>query len=113
MGKKKRSGAPDESHLLLSTTEATTTPIVDTHTHLISTFKAYTEKYPDGKHETIHDFVRGMYKGRNVEALVDVYCEAPVQAQWRELADSAMSTESRKEKWDDVQYWFVMGMFRL
>lgn len=45
-----------------------------------------------------------------MEALVDVYCEAPVKTRWKELADSAISPESRKEKWNDIEYWFVMGM---
>lgn len=112
MGKnnKKKSSAPDESHLLLSSTEASAVPLVDTHTHLLSTFEAYTSKYPSGSYETVYDFVRGVYNGRNVEALVDVYCEAPVKTRWKELADSAISPESRKEKWNDIEYWFVMGM---
>lgn len=112
MGKnnKKRSSAPDESHLHLSSTEASTVPLVDTHTHLLSTFEAYTSKYPSGTYETVYDFVRGVYNGRNVEALVDVYCEAPVKTRWKELADSALSHVSRKEKWNDIEYWFVMGM---
>lgn len=99
----------DESYLLLSTTQPSAVPIVDTHTHLISTFSAYKEKYPSGKYATVHDFIKGVYQGRNVAALVDVYCEAPVQTAWKELADSAISPESRKDIWNDINYWFVMG----
>ncbi|KAI5116506.1 hypothetical protein M0805_004669 [Coniferiporia weirii] len=110
MGKnnKKRPGPPDESHLLLAATQASVTPIVDTHTHLLSTFSAYRNKYTSGKYENVFDFVRGVYEGRNVEAIVDVYCEAPVQAAWKGLADSALTPESRKEKWGGIEYWFVM-----
>lgn len=111
MGKnnKKRPGVPEESQLLLVSTEASKEPVVDTHTHLLSTFSAYRGKYTEGKYESVFDFVRGAYEGRNVAALVDVYCEAPVEPRWRELADSALTEESRREKWNGIEYWFVMG----
>ncbi|KAH9892897.1 hypothetical protein C8Q73DRAFT_791883 [Cubamyces lactineus] len=113
MGKKK-SNTPPEEHLLLpphpARPDARATPIVDTHTHLLSTFSFYRSKYKQGKCETVYDFVREMYKDRSVEAIVDVYCEAPVQAQWRELADSALSEEDRKTRWGGLEYWFVMGV---
>lgn len=121
MGKnnKKRPATPDESHLLLPTLWTSSsssaaaidsrTPIVDTHTHLLSTFSSYRSKYPGGKFETVFDFVRGVYEGREVEAIVDVYCEAPVQKAWRELADSALVPADRAEKWAGIEYWFVMG----
>lgn len=117
MGKnnKKRPPVPDESNLLLPVHPALTdvsqspAPIVDTHTHLLSTFSEYRRKYPAGKFETIFDFVRGVYHEKNVAAIVDVYCEAPVQKAWKELADSALSEQDRKDKWGDVEYWFVMG----
>ncbi|KAI0655993.1 hypothetical protein C8Q70DRAFT_1057184 [Cubamyces menziesii] len=113
MGKKK-SSVPPEEHLLLpphpARSDAQATPIVDTHTHLLSTFSFYRSKYKQGKCETVYDFVREMYKDRGVEAIVDVYCEAPVQAQWRELADSALSEEDRKRRWGGLEYWFVMGV---
>jgi TatD DNase family protein len=115
MGKnKKRTNLLDESCLILnaSPTEATiTAPTVDTHTHLLSTFKAYHEKYPEGAHATVYDFARAVTAGRNVEAMVDVYCEAPIQKAWKELADSALTEESRKEKWGGMEYWFVMGAY--
>ena len=111
MGKnnKKRPGPPDESQLFLENAETSNEPIVDTHTHLLSTISAYRSKYTDGKYGSVFDFVRGVYQGKNIEAMVDVYCEAPVQAQWRELADTALTPESRKEKWGGIDYWFVMG----
>lgn len=112
MGKKK-SSVPAEEHLLLpqhpGRPDAQTTPIVDTHTHLLSTFSFYRSKYKEGKHDTVYDFVREMYRGHAVDAIVDVYCEAPVTKQWRELADSALSAEDRRVKWGGLEYWFVMG----
>ncbi|EIW62896.1 uncharacterized protein TRAVEDRAFT_56137 [Trametes versicolor FP-101664 SS1] len=113
MGKKK-SSVPAEEHLLLpqhpGRPDAQTTPIVDTHTHLLSTFSCYRSKYKEGKHDTVYDFVRELYRGHGVDAIVDVYCEAPVTKQWRELADSALSEEDRRVKWGGLEYWFVMGV---
>ncbi|TFY57202.1 hypothetical protein EVJ58_g7168 [Rhodofomes roseus] len=113
MGKNKKSSVPGEQHLhlqpLSSLSEKATAPIVDTHTHLHSTFSTYRSKYPAGRYETVFDFVRGMYEGRGVEAIVDVWCEAPVLKQaWRELADSALTEEERRSKWAGLEYWFVM-----
>jgi TatD DNase family protein len=54
--------------------------------------------------------MRAMYAGHRVEALVDVWCDAPVQKSlWRELADSALNAEERANKWGNIEYWFVMG----
>jgi TatD DNase family protein len=50
--------------------------------------------------------VKGMYDGRNVEALLDVWCEAPVQSLWREFADAAVEENG---KWGKIQYWFALG----
>ena len=111
MGKNKKSSASDEQHLHLNRPSShVSASIVDTHTHLHSTFSAYRSKYPAGRYETVFDFVRGIYAGRNVDALVDVWCEAPVlKTQWKELSDSALSEEDRNNKWAGTQYWFVMG----
>ncbi|KAF5343406.1 hypothetical protein D9756_011610 [Leucocoprinus leucothites] len=107
MGKKK-SNTPSENWLLLPTPPSTT-PIVDTHTHLASTFESYRQRYKQAKHETVFDFLRGFYAGRNVESIIDVWCEAPVRKLWREFADSAINAEDRKSKWDGIEYWFVMA----
>ena len=116
MGKnnKKRPPVPDEVHLLLPThselaLSSKPAPIIDTHTHLLSTFSEYRRKYSEGKHESVYEFVREVYKNRNVDAIVDVYCEAPVQKAWKELADSALTEESRRDLWSGIDYWFVMG----
>lgn len=116
MGKRnKKNTIPDESHLskLPTHPNAATTPIIDTHTHLLTTFSSYKRKYPTGKYDTVWDFVRGVYDGRNVKAIVDVWCEAPVQRAWKELADSALSEQDRATTWDGIEYWFVMGTFRI
>ena len=95
MGKKSKSiPIPEETLQLL--TPPTSYPIVDTHTHLHSTFEAYKKTYPDGKYKDAWEFVRGLYEGRNIEAVVDVWCEAPVlKDAWKALADSA----DKKELW--------------
>ncbi|KAI0718972.1 hypothetical protein C8T65DRAFT_637607 [Cerioporus squamosus] len=113
MGKKSKSSAPTEEHLILPQHPARVAggaPIVDTHTHLISTFSAYRSKYKAGKHATVYDFVREVYRGHGVDAIVDVYCEAPEHETWKEIADSALTEEDRKEKWGGLEYWFVMGV---
>ena len=112
MGKKK-SSVPAETHLLLpahpARPEPSAAPIIDTHTHLISTYSLYRSKYPAGAHTTVYDFVRGVYDGAGVQAIVDVHCEAPEHGAWRELADSALTEDDRREKWGGLEYWFVMG----
>lgn len=115
MGKNKKSFVPTESCLSLSShpelEEIHDKPrIIDTHTHLVSTFNAYKSKYAQGKYNTVHEFVRGLYAGHNVEAIVDVWCEAPVQSVWRSIANSALTEEDRREKWGGIEYWFVMGV---
>ncbi|KAI8994021.1 hypothetical protein BD414DRAFT_481146 [Trametes punicea] len=113
MGKKK-SSVPAEEHLLLPQhprrPDPQTVSIIDTHTHLLSTFSVYRSKYKEGTYTTVYDFVREVYKGHGVEAIVDVYCEAPEHKEWRELADSALSDKDRKAKWGGLEYWFVMGV---
>jgi TatD DNase family protein len=109
MGKNNRRGPPEDSLIVPDHPRHLTGPIVDTHTHLVSTFAAYKQKYKDGKYESIYDLVRGLYRGKKVEALVDVWCEAPVRRVWKEIADSAITVEDRKDKWGELQYWFIMG----
>ncbi|KAF8064825.1 hypothetical protein FPV67DRAFT_1562816 [Lyophyllum atratum] len=107
MGKKK-SNTPSEDFLLLPTPPSTLS-IVDTHTHLASTFSAYRSRYKEGKYTEVHEFVQKMYEGRKVDAVVDVWCEAPVQKMWRTFADSAVKKEDRESVWSGMEYWFVMG----
>ncbi|KAG5352401.1 hypothetical protein C0989_002432 [Termitomyces sp. Mn162] len=106
MGKKK-SSTPSESFLLLPTPPSTS-PIVDTHTHLASTFEMYRTRYKEGGIKDVHEFVKHMYVGRNVEAIVDVWCEAPVRPLWKTFADSALTKEDREKLWNGMDYWFVI-----
>lgn len=92
----------------------------------------YRQKYPDGKYTDIYNFAKA-FLGRKrsvvsepseggssveteacdrhvVEAIIDVWCEAPVLPTWREIADSAIDPDKRKELWGDLEYWFVMGV---
>ena len=112
MGKNKsKPSTPSESFLQLSN-HASTTPIVDTHTHLASTFDMYNSRYnknSPAKYQTVYDFVKDLYAEKRVEAVVDVWCEAPVRKLWKQYADSALSEEDRKTKWGGMEYWFVMG----
>lgn len=109
MGKNNKKGPPEDSLILPGHPRHTTAPIVDTHTHLVSTFAAYKQKYKEGKYDNLYDFVNGLYRGKKVTALVDVWCEAPVQKVWKEVADSAITAHDRKDKWHGLEYWFVMG----
>ncbi len=78
--------------------------IIDTHMHLLSTFALYRSKYPEGQYATAFDFAEGVYTGKGVETIVDVWCEPEVfmQGTWKELADG---------KWEGVQYRFVIGAY--
>ncbi|KAI0803234.1 hypothetical protein BC629DRAFT_1284243 [Irpex lacteus] len=117
MAKKKNNTPPEETLLVpvhparADVPESDHVSTVDTHTHLLSTFSSYQNTYKPGKHQTIWEFVRGMYHGRRVEAIVDVWCEAPVmKSQWRDLADSALTEEQRERDWGGLQYWFVIKL---
>jgi len=46
-----------------------------------------------------------------VETLIDVWCEAPVDPRWEEVANSATDQMQRIELWGGVEYWFVLGAF--
>ena len=114
MGKNnKRPPPPPEQFLVLpphpSAESATRPLIIDTHTHVASTFAFYRQKYKQGAHENCFDFIRAMCKDRNLEAIVDVWCDAPVLQFWKELANSALTDEDRERYWAGIQYWFVMG----
>ncbi|KAK0217814.1 Metallo-dependent hydrolase [Armillaria fumosa] len=83
--------------------------IVDTHTHLVLTFAAYRSSYPSGRYLSIFELVRGIYKGRGVETIIDVW-HNPAEFMpkpgkgWRRLADAP------EEKWGGVNYRFVIGV---
>ena len=52
--------------------------------------------------------MRGLYAGKNIQAIVDVWCETPVQRMWKKFADSGLTKEDRETKWGGIEYWFVM-----
>lgn len=107
---KAKAKSPSETFFHLPSPPSSS-PIVDTHTHLAHTFGTYTSRYGQtAEYQNVYDFVRGMYAGKNVDAIVDVWCEAPVKKLWKEFADSAVSEEDRKEKWGGIEYWFVIGV---
>ncbi|KAJ7621316.1 hydrolase [Roridomyces roridus] len=101
---------PESLFQLTHPAVSSASPIVDTHTHLASTFEAYRLKYPNGEYKTVYDFVRGLYVPAGVQEIVDVWCEAPVRPLWREFADSALTEEKRRDLWGGMGYWFVMGV---
>lgn len=101
---KKKPSTPPEENLLLPTPPSSLT-IVDTHTHVAATFEYYRGRYKEGRYLDVYEFVKAMYANRNVEAVVDVWCEAPVRKLWKDFADSALD----REKWGGLEYWFVMG----
>ena len=107
---KKKSSTPGEEYLLLPSPPSNFS-IVDTHTHVASTFEFYRTRYKQGKHQTVYDFVRAIYEGRNVESIVDVWCEAPVNKLWKEFADSSLNPEDGQRLWG-LEYWFVLGLYR-
>jgi TatD DNase family protein len=76
--------------------------IVDTHTHLVSTYGVYRSAYPDGVHESLYAFARALYEPTNVKTVIDVWCEAPVMKEWKELANAG-------DAWGLVDYRFAMG----
>ncbi|KAH8105244.1 hypothetical protein BXZ70DRAFT_1004763 [Cristinia sonorae] len=124
MGKNKKRSTPTEENLHLpdhpfyaqaleASADTSFTSIVDTHTHIVSSYESYVSAYPEPRYNTIHEFVRGLYASERpskIEAIVDVWCEAPVLKMWKELADSALTAESRRDLWGGVEYWFAMGV---
>jgi hypothetical protein len=105
--KARKSAVPLEETLVVPVhpeLTASTIPIIDTHTHLVSTYAAYRSAYPAGAFEDVYALTRAFYAPRGVSTVIDVWCEAPVLSAWRELADAG-------HKWGDLDYRFVMGAF--
>jgi TatD DNase family protein len=115
--KKRTDVVSSEEHLLLPShpaysvdaTAATAPGVIDTHTHIAATFAKYRSKYKQGKYKDAYEFFRAMCGSHKIDAVVDVWCEAPVSKKWREFADSALTIEDRVRKWGGTEYWFVMG----
>jgi TatD DNase family protein len=112
VSKSKSRSTPAESTLVLprhaDLAHDPTAELVDTHTHLLSTFSTYVQKYPDGNHATISDFVKAILlseQSNSVRKIVDVWCEAPLVASpsWRDVLDELSAM-------DDFDYRFVIGV---
>lgn len=54
--------------------------------------------------------MKKLYEGRKVEAIVDVWCEAPQSKLWKEFADAALTPEGTLKNWSGIEYWFAMGV---
>jgi len=50
------------------------------------------------------------FRRHRIDAIIDVWCEAPVRKEWKELADSALTTEDRRQNWNGLDYFFVLGV---
>ncbi|GAA6002174.1 hypothetical protein JCM10207_003109 [Rhodosporidiobolus poonsookiae] len=108
----KSSRTPNESVLLLpqhaelkGLSEGEQVELVDTHTHVLSTFLAYKEKYPEGQHQSVKDFVKATLP--NMDAVVDVWCEAPMKADWSDVVESLV--QLKEEDASAPAYHFVVG----
>ena len=107
MGKKK-SNTPREEHLLLPMPPSSS-GIVDTHMHLTTTYSFYRQRYKEGKYKNVFDFIKAMYEGQNMEAIVDVWCDAPVQKLWKTFVDLALTPEDQQSHRGGIEYWFALG----
>lgn len=60
--KRSKRVAPSESNLILPKHPAETDDmrLVDTHTHVHSTFLSYRKAYPDSAYKSVFDFARGV-----------------------------------------------------
>ncbi|GAA6038934.1 hypothetical protein JCM8097_000581 [Rhodosporidiobolus ruineniae] len=103
---------PPETVLLLpqhpelkALAEGNEVELVDTHTHVLSTFLTYKEKYPEGQHTTVQDFVKATLP--NMSAVVDVWCEAPMVGNWQEIVGSL--SDLKQADPSALDYYFVVG----
>ena len=110
MAKSKSKGVPDEKCLVLprhnDMEDAADIDLIDTHTHVISTYETYRSKYAKGKHQSVREFVQALLlqdESHRVSKVVDVWCEAPLKAEWRDTVEQLSSIE-------DFAYHFVVGV---
>lgn len=105
-----------------------TSLLCDTHTHVLSTwhscpspfsFLVYRsrtdsllpdkEKYPEGQYESIRSFVQATLQadeGNRIAKVVDVWCESPPVANWRDIVDDLAKLEQQD---GGFSYHFVIG----
>ncbi|KAK4058279.1 hypothetical protein OIO90_000436 [Microbotryomycetes sp. JL221] len=104
MGSKSKSkGTPDEACLVLPRHkdlehDSTTSypDLIDTHTHVLSTYETYLSKYPQGKHTQLANFVNNLLidngdQAHKLSKVVDVWCEAPLRTEWRDTVNQLES----------------------
>ena len=75
----------------------------------MTTYSFYCHRYKEGKHKNVFDFIKAMYEGHNVEAIMDIWCDAPVQKLWKTFTDLALTPEDRQSHWGGIEYWFALG----
>lgn len=111
MVSKSKSRTPAESTLVLprhpDLSPDSNAELVDTHTHLLSTYIEYVRKYQDRSHATISQFVQALLlsdQSQKVAKIVDVWCEAPLitSPSWRDLVEELSGV-------DGFDYRFVIG----
>lgn len=81
--------------------------VVDTHTHILSTFEAYLAKYPEGSHASVKAFVKALLMSddtNRIHSVVDVWCEAPLKQKWLEVVASLGELKE-----EGLRYSFVVG----
>lgn len=73
---------------LMKVRDISAVPFVDTHCHLASTLSMYLQRSNEGlgRINTIHDF-RNEFFPPNMDAVVDVHCDAPPSPVWKELVE--------------------------
>ncbi|GAA5976530.1 hypothetical protein JCM5350_001720 [Sporobolomyces pararoseus] len=107
----KSKSLPHEDRLVLPrhvSLKDTDVEIIDTHTHIYSTFEAYREKYPEGKLNSVKEFVQAALRStesNQLKAVVDVWCEAANpfdRPEWNETVQSLIELEG-------LDYHYVIG----
>jgi TatD DNase family protein len=96
-------------HSSITSLAPTTSLIADTHTHILTTFSAYTSKYLTSaeiqpQHLTIKDFVRELVSKQGISTVVDVWCEAPMMMEWKEVVEQLVELKE-----EGFNYHFVAG----
>ncbi|KAI5481659.1 hypothetical protein MNV49_002885 [Pseudohyphozyma bogoriensis] len=111
MAKSKSKKPLDESCLILPSppferTQTTPLEVIDTHTHILSTYNSYVKSFPppNNNYQTLKEFVRKIVLEQGISGAVDVWCEAPMTAQFLEVVDSLAELKE-----EGFTYNFVVG----
>lgn len=109
---RKRPPVPLERCLVLPVHPALQLPdnlshlVVDTHTHIVTSFSTYRTAYssPLAQLDSIEEFVRKLVLEQSVSAVVDVFCEAPMIHDWQSVVASLGALKA-----EGFRYSFVAG----